>query len=68
MISKVDLEKIDSQKMFEIYDDWPEIAKKSYYSDLEVVDFGEVNHIVFAGMGGSGTLGDFFSAISGHLS
>lgn len=63
MISKSELERIDSQKMFEVYDDWPKIAKKSYYSNLEVVDFGEVKHIVFAGMGGSGTLGDFFSAI-----
>ncbi|WP_428324941.1 SIS domain-containing protein [Nitrosopumilus sp.] len=63
MISKAELEKIDSKKMFEIYDNWPEIARKSYHSNLESIDFGEVKHIVFAGMGGSGTLGDFFSAI-----
>jgi len=63
MIRKSEMEKTDSQKMFEIYDNWPEIAKKSYNSDLESIDFGEVKHIVFAGMGGSGTLGDFFSAI-----
>ncbi len=63
MISKEDLEKIDTEKMFEVYDSWPEIAKKSYYSDIEIVNFGKINHIVFAGMGGSGTLGDFFSAV-----
>lgn len=63
MIEKSDLEKIDTQKIFKIYDEWPEIAKKSYYSKLETVNFEKVNHIVFVGMGGSGSLGDFFSAI-----
>jgi len=63
MITKLDLEKIDVKGMFKIYDKWPEIAKDSYYSDLEAIDFDEINYIVFAGMGGSGTLGDFFSAI-----
>lgn len=63
MITKSELEEIDSQKMFKIYDDWPEIAKKSYQANFEKIDFGQVDHIVFAGMGGSGTLGDFFSAI-----
>jgi len=63
LITKSDLEKIDSQEMFKIYDRWPEIARNSYYSDLETIDFEQINHIVFAGMGGSGALGDFFSAI-----
>ncbi len=63
MITKSDLEKIDTKEMFKIYDKWPEIARNSYYSDLETIDFEQINHIVFAGMGGSGALGDFFSAI-----
>ena len=63
VITKSDLEKIDSQKMFKIYDKWPEIAKNSYNSNFEKVNFGEVNHIVFAGMGGSGAIGDIFSSI-----
>jgi len=63
MIEKSDIERIDTQKIFKIYDEWPKIAKKSYYSKLEIVDFEKVNHIVFVGMGGSGSLGDFFSAI-----
>ena len=49
--------------MYKIYDQWPEIADESYNSDLEIIDFGKVNHIVFSGMGGSGTIGDFFAAI-----
>ena len=57
------LEKYDSQKMYKIYDDWPNLAKKAYDSDLESVNFKNIDHIVFAGMGGSGTIGDLFESI-----
>ena len=63
MITKSDLELIDTKKMFKVYDEWPQIADESYNSDLEIIDFGKVNHIVFSGMGGSGSIGDFFEAI-----
>ena len=49
--------------MYKVYDKWPEIARQSYNSSLKPVDIGKVSHIVFAGMGGSGTLGDAFAAI-----
>ena len=49
--------------MHRIYDDWPNIAKSYYEKDLKKVNFIGVDHIVFAGMGGSGALGDIFSAI-----
>ncbi|VVC05678.1 Bifunctional phosphoglucose/phosphomannose isomerase [uncultured archaeon] len=49
--------------MHKIYDMWPEIAKKSYKSEQNEVDFTDIDHIVFAGMGGSGALGDIFSSI-----
>jgi len=49
--------------MHSIYDRWPEIAKKAYNSKIEPVDFEGIQHIVFAGMGGSGALGDIFSSI-----
>ncbi len=49
--------------MYAIYDRWPEIAKNAYNSNLFYVDFKNVDHIVFAGMGGSGALGDIFAAI-----
>ena len=58
-----DLNKIDKKGMFKIYDEWPEIAKKSYNSNLEIVDFENVRDIIFVGMGGSGAIGDLFSAI-----
>jgi len=57
------LEKYDLQKMYKIYDNWPEIAQESFKSNQELVDFENVNHIVFAGMGGSGAIGDIFSSI-----
>ncbi|RZD39350.1 MAG: glucose-6-phosphate isomerase [Thaumarchaeota archaeon] len=49
--------------MFEVYDKWPEIAHKSFESKQEMVSYDNINHIVFAGMGGSGTVGDIFSSI-----
>ena len=57
------LEKYDSQKMYKVYDEWPEIARKSFESKQETIDFQDIDHIVFAGMGGSGTIGDLISAI-----
>lgn len=57
------LEKIDSQLMHQIYDKWPEIASESYDSKLDACDYIGIDHVVFAGMGGSGALGDIFSSI-----
>ncbi len=57
------IEKYDLQKMYKTYDKWPEIAKMAYESNLEPVDFQDIDHIVFAGMGGSGAIGDLFSSI-----
>jgi len=63
MLDKATLEKYDTSKMYEVYDRWPQIARESFDADYEPVDFGNVNHIVFAGMGGSGTIGDIMAAI-----
>lgn len=49
--------------MYETYDKWPEIANDSFTSKLDVVDFKNIQHIVFSGMGGSGAIGDMFSSI-----
>jgi len=58
-----DLEKIDSKKMYQTYDKWPEIAKDSFGSYFEKFDAKGIDHIVFSGMGGSGSIGDVISAI-----
>jgi glucose/mannose-6-phosphate isomerase len=57
------LEKIDSKKMYQTYDKWPEIAKNSFDNDFEKFDTKGIDHIVFSGMGGSGSIGDAVSAI-----
>jgi glucose/mannose-6-phosphate isomerase len=53
----------DSEQMYQVYDQWNVISHESYSNDLDVVDFSDIDNIVFAGMGGSGAIGDFFSAI-----
>jgi glucose/mannose-6-phosphate isomerase len=63
LIDKTSLEKFDSQEMHKVYDIWPEIAKESYFSKLSQIEYETCNHVVFAGMGGSGAIGDIFSAI-----
>ena len=58
-----ELEKIDSKHMFKTYDRWPEIAIESYEKDYDKIDIKDIDHVVFAGMGGSGSIGDTISAI-----
>ena len=49
--------------MYKIYDEWPKIAKDSFNSNQETANFNDIKHIVFAGMGGSGAIGDVFAAV-----
>lgn len=57
------IQKYDIQRMYEIYDKWPEIANDSFAAKLDIADFKNIEHIVFSGMGGSGAIGDMFSSI-----
>lgn len=63
MLSSSVLNKFDPHGMHKVYDKWPQIAKESYNTNLAQVDFENITHVVFAGMGGSGALHDIFSAI-----
>ena len=63
MLTKENLEKNDPNGMHTIYDRWAHIARDAYNSDLDSVDFNDIEHVVFSGMGGSGTIGDLFSSI-----
>ena len=63
MLDLSTIEKYDSQQMYKVYDKWPEIARESFESNQEPVNFHDIDHIVFAGMGGSGAIGDLFSSI-----
>lgn len=55
--------KYDKQGMHKIYDVWPQVAKESYQSTQDPIKFENVDHIIFAGMGGSGSINDVFCSI-----
>jgi len=57
------MDKIDRQGMYKTYDTWDKIAHNSYYTKHDPIDYNDIDHIVFAGMGGSGAVGDLMSAI-----
>ena len=58
-----DIKKIDTKCMYKTYDNWPNIASESYNKKYDKIDVDDIDHIVFAGMGGSGSIGDTISAI-----
>jgi len=49
--------------MYGVYDKWPQIGRESYESNLDSVEFKDIDNIVFSGVGGSGAIGDLISAI-----
>jgi len=49
--------------MCAFYEKWPQLAKEAYKKKSELLDLKNIDHFVFAGMGGSGTLGDVFDSI-----
>jgi len=63
LLTKDNLEKNDSDGMYNVYDKWSHIARDAYDSDLQPVDFKDIDNVVFSGMGGSGAIGDLFSSI-----
>jgi len=63
MINTSSLEKFDPSGMHKVYDQWPKIAEDAFNTDIENIDFKDIDHIVFVGMGGSGAIGDLFSSI-----
>jgi len=63
MLKLSTLQKYDKKSMYKIYDEWPEISQKSYAFNHKVINLKKVHHIVFVGMGGSGTIGNIFSSI-----
>jgi len=63
LITIDDLRKFDLQEMYKVYDKWNIISRESYFSETESMDFSDIDNIVFAGMGGSGAIGDLLSSI-----
>ncbi|QUC65597.1 SIS domain-containing protein [Nitrosopumilus sp. K4] len=46
-----------------IYNQWPQIAKNAYESNTKKLIRKDIKHVVFAGMGGSGSICDLFNSI-----
>jgi len=63
LLDRETLEKYDTTGMHKVYDSWPQIARDAYESNLEPVEFKNIEHIVFSGMGGSGAIGDLFLSV-----
>ena len=57
------LNKYDKSGIHKIYDTWPDIAKEFYMKNYDKGEFGEIDQIIFTGMGGSGAIGDTLSSI-----
>jgi len=54
--------------MYEVYDSWPQLAREAYANDFSIFTFNDIDHVIFAGMGGSGALGDILSSILSNSS
>jgi len=64
MIDKAIIKKYDSNRMHEAYDQWPKLAAEYYEKPIHFdIDFGDVDHIVFAGMGGSAAAGEILRGV-----
>ncbi len=63
MIDSAALSKFDQNGMHLAYNRWPEISKNIVESDIIPIDYIGVSNIIFAGMGGSGAIGDIFASI-----
>lgn len=45
------------------YDSWPKLARESYENSDNKIDYKNINHIIFAGMGGSGAAGEILKGV-----
>lgn len=63
MIKQNFIDSIDSKGMYKTYDKWPELALEFYTKNYKKFFQNDIDHIVFSGMGGSGTIGDIFESI-----
>ena len=63
MLTQEEMKIVDKSHLYQIYDNWPVMAKNSLNDNLKEIVTEKISHIVFAGMGGSGTIGDIFASV-----
>jgi len=57
------IEEVDIQGIHKVYEDWPQLAENAFNRNLEPLNFENIDHIILAGMGGSGTCSDIIKSI-----
>jgi len=63
MLKYSQIEKFDPSGMHKVYDIWPKLAQESFETKQKILSLKGINHVVFCGMGGSGTIGDMLASI-----
>lgn len=63
MLTERKINEIDSNQMYKTYNSWPELATQHIQNSLTKYEMKNIDHIVFSGMGGSGTIGDVISSV-----
>jgi len=63
VLTQEEMKIVDKSHLYQIYDNWPVMAKNSLNNNLKEIVTEKISHIVFAGMGGSGTIGDIFASV-----
>ena len=58
-----EIQRYDPQKMYQVYDKWAILAREAYEKKFSKIEFQDIDHVVLAGMGGSGAIGDIIAAI-----
>tara|TARA_B100000029_G_scaffold511262_1_gene604820 strand:- start:635 stop:1642 length:1008 start_codon:yes stop_codon:yes gene_type:complete len=58
-----ELMEIDTKRMYEVYDNWPQIARDSIDSEPKRLEAKGIDHVIFSGMGGSGSIADVMGSI-----
>ncbi len=49
--------------MHKVYDNWPNLCQEYYEKKYDPIDFKDIEHIIFVGMGGSGAVCDVLASI-----
>ena len=58
-----EIDKFDPERMYQVYDKWAVLARDAYEKEYSRIKFEHIDHVVLAGMGGSGAIGDIIAAI-----
>jgi glucose/mannose-6-phosphate isomerase len=61
MLSRKEVEKVDASKLYQDYEEWPEHCRRALDNRGNIENIGEINQVIFSGMGGSAASGDILN-------